>query len=795
MKRILKYLLLLLFILIPVKVKAYGIENYYINANVLENGDLEVEEYYYLNGDYNGTTREIFYYNDSLMPFNSSLNYYGGSELNNGSNIEIEAIKGIEQKSNFNFNNVDGDTFKEVSYASKGDYGVYERTKKLGGVFLKIYVPSTKHKAIYIKYKLKDMAVLHNDVGELFWTIFNSNSSESIGNLKITVNFPNNKDEFRVWAHGPLYGEVKKDGNNKLVATVRGLGAYTALDVRSVFDKNVIKESNKKSNVVALEKILNYEEDKANQANYKRAQNIENSFSYCESYPERSCYEELAYSVNLITDKEVKEKYLERLEKLHEAVILKEQENAIKAVEDAELFLDYYHYEEAEKRVAVLDEGTLKSDLENRLQVVENKVKEKEYRRERILSGIWISLITIAIIIILYIYIKFDKEYKSEFDGDYYREIQDEYTPTLLSYLISKNITNDSISATVLQLINKKVILYEKDEKDNYILKKNNYGNSKLTSVEERVMKLLFDGDDTLKLKEMKKLAKKNYTSYKKNYENIINIAKIEAEKKNLYENEEKKKDREGKKDLKWYWIVLIILHCTPMMAIALVIDVLLIPILIVYKFVKNVKDLKDGYLPKLMFLKYIVGLYLTIAYILEIVLIIISLALSHYYKFSLKFILIAFILQVILGVYVNKAKKRTEKANDDYHKWKAFKRFLNDFGKFDDKDLPEVSLWKEYLVYAHVLGVSKKLIKDMKLKEVDALDDSFVDSGDFYILSSTLNSTIHAAYSTAVAAKRAHDYSTSSGGGGSWSSGSGGGGGFSSGGSSGGGGGSVGRF
>ena len=32
--------------------------------------------------------------------------------------------------------------------------------------------------------------------------------------------------------------------------------------------------------------------------------------------------------------------------------------------------------------------------------------------------------------------------------------------------------------------------------------------------------------------------------------------------------------------------------------------------------------------------------------------------------------------------------------------KWTAFKKFLNDFGSFDVKELPEIKLWERYLVF-----------------------------------------------------------------------------------------------
>ena len=57
----LKILLIAIFLFIPAKVLGYGIENYYVNATVEKNGDLEVEEYFEMNGDFNGMERIIHF--------------------------------------------------------------------------------------------------------------------------------------------------------------------------------------------------------------------------------------------------------------------------------------------------------------------------------------------------------------------------------------------------------------------------------------------------------------------------------------------------------------------------------------------------------------------------------------------------------------------------------------------------------------------------------------------------------------------------------------------------------------
>ena len=78
MKKIIKIIIFSLLTIFPITVYAEsGIEKFYINAVVEENGDLTVEEYFYLNGEFNGMEREILYQNDDLYDFHSELDYYG----------------------------------------------------------------------------------------------------------------------------------------------------------------------------------------------------------------------------------------------------------------------------------------------------------------------------------------------------------------------------------------------------------------------------------------------------------------------------------------------------------------------------------------------------------------------------------------------------------------------------------------------------------------------------------------------------------------------------------------------
>ena len=57
------------------------------------------------------------------------------------------------------------------------------------------------------------------------------------------------------------------------------------------------------------------------------------------------------------------------------------------------------------------------------------------------------------------------------------------------------------------------------------------------------------------------------------------------------------------------------------------------------------------------------------------------------------------------------------QQSEDDLALWQAFGRFLEDFTTFDEKELPEFSVWREYMVYAVAMGQGSKLAGALKLK------------------------------------------------------------------------------
>ena len=159
----------------------------------------------------------------------------------------------------------------------------------------------------------------------------------------------------------------------------------------------------------------------------------------------------------------------------------------------------------------------------------------------------------------------------------------------------------------------------------------------------------------------------------------------------------------------------------------------------------------------------------------------------------------LVFISAMVGIIYLAFSIKRTVKGNEDYRKWMGLKKFLQDFSNMDKRELPEVTLWEKYLVYALPLGCAKKLAKDMEIRIKDIDPNAMNDMVDFdymhrmILINNLIDNTVSSSIASAYSEKSRQEMSDVAGS--SSSSGGGFGGGFSSGGGFGGGGGGGGRF
>lgn len=350
-----------------------------------------------------------------------------------------------------------------------------------------------------------------------------------------------------------------------------------------------------------------------------------------------------------------------------------------------------------------------------------NKLRESARKREKmlqtlaiimeILLGIWL----IGLIAIVYkFYNKNDKEYRSEFDGKYFRDFPEEYTPSTVSYLMNKSINNLSFNAGILDLIRKKTITIEevtidkkglfknKQQKDYKLSRNMNFNLDTLSTSEKKLFNLLIgtvgNGDYVI-LGDMKEFSK-DYDNAKRlisGYDSWRYACESEAETEEFYENTKKEKTNCILYSLIFIPITFLALLCGSNMGRVLLMD----------------------------------------------------------------------LFGILAIIYFSSATKRTKKGNEQYHKWKGLKNFLADFGRLDEKDLPEIKLWERYLVYATMFGLAVKVQNAMKMNlermnYSDNIDFTYLYFDNYYF-SNLMTNAVNSSFSSARGTISTHELASSS--------------------------------
>lgn len=500
MKKICFKLLLILTLTIPINVIASKIDSYFVDAVVLENGDMSVKELIILESENNWFERILKYKNNDFSEFNYEIPSLYSTDIYNANNVQLVAIKGIEalEKNNFGIINTEGEPFKEVPILKKSSKNKYSIS-----FFNETYeykmATSNKNrlKGFYIEYIIKDLAVLHNDSAEIYTNLF-ENIKEPINYLEMHLSIPNNEMQLNGWIHGALMGNVSIENRNYIKITASNIESNETLNVRFIFDKYVLTSSNKKSNENLYNKIIDEEEQK-----------------------------------QIIIEKKRKETISTLIEEANNYVSLAESNK------------NRENYNRALEAINYLPETVEKNNFNHRLKVVLDNIMRNENKIR--LSYIFISIgwMMGVISLIIYFYINHNKGYESKFKANYYKEIPKNYGPEIVSYLLNKNITNHDLSACLINLIDKNIITYEKKKK-NYIFTPNKIyrdcdSNEEITEQEKKLIEILFNWE----AKTLEKIKEGNNKNYKQFLIDIKNWKKLvinEAQKNNFFENLKRKK-------------------------------------------------------------------------------------------------------------------------------------------------------------------------------------------------------------------------------------------------------------
>lgn len=126
-----------------------------------------------------------------------------------------------------------------------------------------------------ISYKIIDAVKNYNDCSEFYWQFISRTSEIPADYIEGTIKLPTsveNLEDLRIWAHGPLNGNIKKVSNNTVKFTVEDFKENTMLEARIVTPTTIFNKNLNTVNQNKLSSILSEEQTWADQANRKREQ-------------------------------------------------------------------------------------------------------------------------------------------------------------------------------------------------------------------------------------------------------------------------------------------------------------------------------------------------------------------------------------------------------------------------------------------------------------------------------------------------------------------------------------------
>lgn len=547
---------------------------------------------------------------------------------------------------------------REFQQSNRQGENVYELDQEDNLVKLKVYEKSSYEEKTFIyEYTLLNVAERYKDIGVFNRKVIDSNWDVPLENIHITILIPEgaNKEDLKVFAHGPLTGVSKIVDERTFTFEVPEVMPGTFVETLAIFPPQLIPDSKRVYDETKLPLILENEQKLAEEANRER-------------------------------------------ERAREEMRRREE--------------------------------------------LERKRLEREARLKSIRDRIW-PVFVVILLGGLYSWIKFILKYgrdpKPEFQGDYYRELPGDYTPAVMTCLLTKGrIDSKDLMATIMDLVRKKKITINRIQREKGLVFKKMEERYEISKIDGAVLDDLYPhesflihwfidklGDGrSLILDDLKSILKKRSKAleFHEDYEEFRSLVREQGEALGFFT----KNDLSGSS--KYVLIALALLIGGPILTIGLK-------------------------------------------------------AASGVFMFLLGFVFL-FTMWVVYTI-----RKRTRYGVEQVAKWKAFKKFLLHFSNMDKAEIPSIVIWEHYLVYAISLGVAKEVIEQLPqvFSEAELMDPSLTYMRTYGSLNNLMlmNSMITSTTNSISSAISTADIASSPD-----SSGSGTGGGFSGGSSGGGGGG-----
>ena len=373
----------------------------------------------------------------------------------------------------------------------------------------------------------------------------------------------------------------------------------------------------------------------------------------------------------------------------------------------------------------------------------EDANRQRQEARMQLAIAIFIPILTCIALLLLWR--KYGREYRAEFQGDYYRELPADYSPAELSVLWNwGEVKTHDITATLLDLARRQYITIDQE----VFNKKQLLGSKEITTYFISLRKEKYEAE------------REQLRPHERDLLHYI-FTRISDKKPCLYLYDIEKYSREHSQAFYSFWSQW-------------------------KEGLSEIGESKEWVQGVPSRTRWISAGVALLFFITGLVLIRAGITLPGVSLFACSF---------FIAIVPGKFKRRSQPAQEDFRKWQAFKRFLLHFSNMERHEIPSLIIWEHYLVYAVTLGVAKEVMKQLEVVFPNLQEDDYhfgqywyySQSGfamaglsdNFDKISESIKQSVQVAEKTVRAAESKS--SSGSGGGGGFSGGGGGGSGGSS--------------
>lgn len=132
---------------------------------------------------------------------------------------------------------------------------------------------SSANQKYRISYTIEDVITVYQDCSEFYWQFIGRENTVPAKYVTGTIKLPKsveNIESLRVWAHGPLNGEIQRLNNQTVWFQIDNFEAKAMLEVRIVVEEKIFPLATRKKSVHKLSEILQEEQKWADEANRER---------------------------------------------------------------------------------------------------------------------------------------------------------------------------------------------------------------------------------------------------------------------------------------------------------------------------------------------------------------------------------------------------------------------------------------------------------------------------------------------------------------------------------------------